>query len=163
MGVPFLAGAAAGAVAGKVAEEAYEHGRDALSSAVGIAPESQHDGIETAMLVQIVQRIERAIAASNALTDITETVLLQQPSNGVSIPVQVSLRGRRHLSLLAATPFMLAVTVPAIGSIVFNMTAGWNAIDPPENAQLTIAAADSHTSLSVVLRYGQHSLQIAGA
>lgn len=164
MSAPILGAALAGAAVGALADDAYEHGKQAVTDALGIS-EPQHDGIETALLLQTVLRIEGALAAYRRSVDLNEVVALNQPIAGTPIVAgyTVSMKGRRHLSLYSPAAFILDVNYGPIGLVKFNMSAGWNAVDAPDNSILSVDPSYSATSLAVVLRYGEDSLQIAGA
>jgi hypothetical protein len=161
---PIIGAALAGAAAGALADDAYEHGKQAVTDALGVT-EPQHDGIETALLLQAVLRVEAALAAYRRYVDLNEIVTLNQPVAGTSIVAgyQVSMKGRRHLSLYSPVAFTLDVVYGPIGTVKFYMLAGWNALDAPDNSVLSVDPSYSAASVTVVLRYGEDSLNIAGA
>lgn len=60
---------------------------------------------------------------------------------------QVDTKGLRYNLILAAATLSIDITVAGVGTYTVSLAAGWNSIDAPDDAQITVSASGSDTSV----------------
>lgn len=151
---------AAGAIAGGIATEAWEKvEQEAKARLQGQTPE--HGPVEMQMLVEIAANIEKSIkeAKKELCPPAFRTVILGNAASGIQYTLKRG--GYAHVSLLAAASVTLTIRT-AIGTINFNMNAGWNAFDFPDGVDILISGTGAAQQQTVILYFGDQSLDIAG-
>lgn len=156
------ASVAGGAIIGAIASDAYDKAKDAATPEAVV-----HDGVETAIIMELVAELHeytKRVEAQRCKPQFVKVPLPVSPTPGADQPnipgvYTVKRLGYNHVSLWTTTASLKVAVHSDVGPAVFTMNVGWNAFDVPEGALVWL---DSGTATTVILYYGESSLDITG-
>jgi hypothetical protein len=147
-GTDLVAGAAIGAVAGHVVD-------DVLPDLTGDAPYDHlkhHATLQTKLLDQIAQMLQqgREDAARAATTTELQTITANQGYEMYS--------GGKRTSVFTTTQLTLSIR-SAIGTTLYALDPGWNALDAPDGSIITLGPGEA-ASANLLFRWSPLTLDI---
>ena len=150
-----------GAALGGAGADVYQAAKQKAQEQTGTnLPE--HGPIEMHLMVELLSEALIVLKDIRGATcpDRGKVVAFCQPAYGNEYIL--TRNGYSHVSVLCAQALQISVAT-AVGTVTFNLNAGWNPLELPDSSRVTLAANGTNPqTASVYIRWGSSAIDMEG-